>query len=86
MDPMATLMKNLGNPEVTTDLKQTIVDGVLQEAGNRSVKQLAKEENEMLLRLINLRTQRRSRIHFGQKGQPDLVKYYLTIDNKMFDY
>ena len=29
--------------------------GVMQEAGNRSVKQLAQEENEMLLRLINLR-------------------------------
>ena len=56
MDPMATLMKNLGNPEVTTDLKQTIIGGVMQEAENRSVKQLAKEENEMLLRLINLRT------------------------------
>ncbi len=56
MDPLATLMKNLGNPEVTTELKQTIIGGVMQEAENRSVKQLAKEENEMLLRLINLRT------------------------------
>src|SRR4029079_6990237 len=56
MDPLATLMKNLGSPEVTTELKQTILNGVLQEAGNRSVKQLAKEENEILLRLINLPT------------------------------
>jgi 3-hydroxyacyl-CoA dehydrogenase len=56
MDPLATLMKNLGNPEVTTELKQTIIGGVMQEAGNRSVKQLAQEENEMLLQLINLRT------------------------------
>jgi 3-hydroxyacyl-CoA dehydrogenase len=56
MDPLATLMKNLGNPEVTTELKQNIIGGVMQEAGNRSVKQLAQEENEMLLQLINLRT------------------------------
>ena len=56
MDPLAILMKNLGNPDVTTDLKQTIIRGIMHEAGNRSVKQLSKEENEMLLSLINLRT------------------------------
>lgn len=56
MDPLVTLMKNLGSPEVTTELRQTIIGGVMQEAGNRSVKQLAQEENEMLLQLINLRT------------------------------
>jgi hypothetical protein len=41
MDPIATMMKNLGNPEITTELKQTIAEGVLREAGNRSVEQLA---------------------------------------------
>ncbi len=56
MDPLATLMKSLGNPEILPELKQTIVGGVMQEAGNRSVKQLAKEENKMLLQFINLRT------------------------------
>jgi 3-hydroxyacyl-CoA dehydrogenase len=56
MDPLATMMKNLGNPDVTTELKQTIIKGVMQEAGNRSVGQLAQEENEILLQLINLRT------------------------------
>src|SRR6266436_3789473 len=34
MDPLTGLMKVLGNPEVTSDLKQTIIEGVLQEAGN----------------------------------------------------
>jgi 3-hydroxyacyl-CoA dehydrogenase len=57
MDPLVTMMKDLGNPVVTTELRQTIIGGVMQEAGNRSVKQLAQEENEMLLRLINLRTE-----------------------------
>ena len=55
MDPLIALMKNLGNPEVTTELKQTIIEGVMQEAGNRSVEQLAQEENETLLGLLNLR-------------------------------
>src|SRR5262245_41879995 len=55
MDPLAVMMKNLGNPEVTTELKQTITQGVLREAGNRSVEQLAQKESEMLLGLLRLR-------------------------------
>ena len=56
MDPLAVMMKNLGNPDVTAKLKQTIIDGVMEEAENRPVEQLAQEENEILLQLINLRT------------------------------
>ena len=55
MDPMTILMKDLGNPEATTELKQTIIRGVMQEAGNRSVEQLAQEENETLIGLLSLR-------------------------------
>jgi carnitine 3-dehydrogenase len=55
MDPMAAMMKNLGNPEITAELKQTITEGVLREAGNRSVEQLAEEESETLLGLLRLR-------------------------------
>jgi 3-hydroxyacyl-CoA dehydrogenase len=55
MDPMATLFKALGTPDVTPELKKTIADGVLQEAGNRSVEQLAEKENELLVALIRLR-------------------------------
>ena len=54
MDPMAAMMKNLGNPEITAELKQTIIQGVLREAGNRSVEQL-QEESDMLLGLLRLR-------------------------------
>ena len=36
MDPLAAMMKTLGNPQVTPELKQTIVDGVMREAGGRS--------------------------------------------------
>jgi len=55
MDPLNSMMKALGTPEVTAELKQTIIDGVLAEAGNRSVDQLAQEENGVLLGLLKLR-------------------------------
>jgi hypothetical protein len=55
MDPLAAMMKSLGNPEITAELKQTITQGVLREAGNRSVEQLAQEESEMLVGLLRLR-------------------------------
>jgi 3-hydroxyacyl-CoA dehydrogenase len=58
MDPMANMFKVLGTPEVTAELKQAIIDGVLAEAANRSVDQLAKEENEFLLELLSLRAHR----------------------------
>jgi 3-hydroxyacyl-CoA dehydrogenase len=55
MDPLAGMMKALGNPKITEELKQTITEGVLHEAGNRSVEQLAKEENEELVELLSIR-------------------------------
>jgi 3-hydroxyacyl-CoA dehydrogenase len=51
------LWKALGSPSVTPELKQTLTDGVLQEAGKRSVAQLAEAENEVLLGLLRLRAQ-----------------------------
>jgi 3-hydroxyacyl-CoA dehydrogenase len=55
MDPMAVTIRNLGSPDVTPELKRTITEGVLQEAGNRSVEQLAQKENELLVGLLKLR-------------------------------
>jgi len=57
MDPLAGMIKTLGTPDITPELKQTIAEAVLQEAGNRSVEQLAQEENAVLLGLIRLRAQ-----------------------------
>jgi len=57
MDPLGGMMKTLGKPQITPALKKTIADGVLKEAADRSVEQLAKEENEVLLGLIRLRSQ-----------------------------
>ena len=55
MDPLAGMMKVLGTPNITPALKQTVVDGVLREAAGRSVEQLAKYENEVLIGLQKLR-------------------------------
>src|SRR5216117_3665426 len=57
MDPLAGMIKVLGTPDITPELKQTIVEGVLQEAGGRSLEQLANQENELLLGLLRLRNQ-----------------------------
>jgi len=56
MDPLEAMMKTLGTPEITPQLKQTVVDAVLKEAGGRSVEQLASEENSVLIGLLKLRS------------------------------
>jgi 3-hydroxyacyl-CoA dehydrogenase len=56
MDPLQGMMKSLGTPNITPELKQTVIDGVLREADGRSVDQLAQEENEVLMGLLKLRT------------------------------
>jgi len=53
MPPMEGMMKSLGTPEFTDELKQTIIEGVLQEAGGSTVDQLAQEENQELIGLLS---------------------------------
>lgn len=67
-DTMSSLFEALGEPAVTPDLKRMVIEGVLQEAGNRSVEQLASEEDELLARLLDLRAQRAS--GSARDGQP----------------
>jgi carnitine 3-dehydrogenase len=55
MDPLAASWETLGNPKMTAELKQTITQGLLREASNSSVEQLAQEESEMLLGLLRER-------------------------------
>src|SRR6266404_2172741 len=57
MDPLAAMIKTLGTPDITPELKQTIVEGVLREAGKRPVDELAQEENELLIGLLRSRAQ-----------------------------
>jgi 3-hydroxyacyl-CoA dehydrogenase len=53
--PMTTWWKDLGNPEFTPDLKEKIVQGVLAEAGNKSIDELEGERDRLLLGLLGLR-------------------------------
>ena len=55
MDPLVGMIKSLGTPDVTPELKKTIAEGVLRIAGNRSVEQLAHDENQTLIGLLHLR-------------------------------
>jgi 3-hydroxyacyl-CoA dehydrogenase len=55
MSPLEGLMKAAGTPEVTPALKQKVADAVIEEAGGRSVDQLAQAENEVLGGLLALR-------------------------------
>src|SRR5437870_9778371 len=66
MDPLAAMIKTLGTPDVMPELKQTIVEGVLREAGNRSVDALAHEENELLIGLLRSRAQSENRTTKGK--------------------
>jgi len=53
--PMSTYWKNLGSPEVTAELKQSITNWSTQEIGSQSLERLAQERDEMLLGLLRLR-------------------------------
>jgi 3-hydroxyacyl-CoA dehydrogenase len=55
MDPLQGMMKALGTPNITPELKQTVIDGVRREAAGRSVEELAQEENKVLIGLLKLR-------------------------------
>jgi len=50
-------MKALGAPNVTPELKQQVVDGVMREAAGLSVTELSREENRVLIGLLKLRAQ-----------------------------
>jgi carnitine 3-dehydrogenase len=53
--PMTAWWKVLGNPELTPEVQQKLIDGVHAEVGTRSVNELAAERDEVLLGLIELR-------------------------------
>ena len=53
----AGLWPVLGSPTVTPQLQKTLIEGVQQQAGNRSVQELADSENEVLVGLLRLRAQ-----------------------------
>jgi carnitine 3-dehydrogenase len=57
MPRMAAGWPGLGNPELTPELAQQIVKGVLEEADGRSIEELAAERDEMLFGLLAVRAE-----------------------------
>jgi 3-hydroxyacyl-CoA dehydrogenase len=56
--PLSTWWKDLGAiTEFSPQVKQTIIDGVLKEAGNRSIEELERERDSMLLELLATRAE-----------------------------
>src|SRR5258708_3218149 len=55
--PMTAWWKVLGSPQMTPELQRKLIDGVRAEVGSRSVDELAAERDEILLGLLELRTQ-----------------------------
>jgi hypothetical protein len=54
--PMSTWWKDLGTlTDFSPQVKQTIIDGVLKEAGKRSIEDLERERDGMLLELLATR-------------------------------
>jgi 3-hydroxyacyl-CoA dehydrogenase len=52
------VFKTLGDPVITPELKRRIAEGVLSEAGSRTIDQLTNAENEQLVALLKLRAER----------------------------
>ncbi|WP_377271615.1 3-hydroxyacyl-CoA dehydrogenase NAD-binding domain-containing protein [Peterkaempfera sp. SMS 1(5)a] len=55
MPRLIGMWEELGTPELTPDLKEKIVDGVLEEADGHSVDELAAQRDAMLLSLLAVR-------------------------------
>jgi 3-hydroxyacyl-CoA dehydrogenase len=53
--PMNDWWKTLGNPQITPEIRQLIVDGVLLETGARSLTALAAQRDKVLLGLLKIR-------------------------------
>jgi len=64
--PMAAWWKDLGTiTEFSPEVKQTIVNGVLKEANIRSIAELERERDEMLLALLATRSKAEEAAHAG---------------------
>jgi 3-hydroxyacyl-CoA dehydrogenase len=55
MGPMAEMWSTLGNPQLTPELEQRIVEGVLGEADGRSIDDLERDRDAMLMALQAVR-------------------------------
>src|SRR5271156_919552 len=65
--PVSTWWKDLGTlTEFSPQIKQTIIDGVLKEAKGRSIGELERERDEMLLELLATRSKAETDAHAAE--------------------
>src|ERR1700750_2410300 len=70
--PLATWWKDLGTiTEFSPEVKQIIVDGVLKEANGRSIAELERERDSMLLELLTTRSKAEGGAHAGAEAGAD---------------
>ena len=70
--PVATWWKDLGTiTEFSPEVKQTIVNGVLKEANGRSITELERERDEMLLELLTTRSKSEKAVRGGTNAAAD---------------
>jgi hypothetical protein len=70
--PVATWWKDLGTiTEFSPEVKQTIVNGVLKESNGRSIAELERERDSMLLELLTTRSKGEEAAHAGTNAAAD---------------
>jgi 3-hydroxyacyl-CoA dehydrogenase len=70
--PLAAWWKDLGTiTEFSPEVKQTIVNGVLKEANSRSIAELERERDSMLLELLATRAKGEEAAHGGTNAAAD---------------
>jgi 3-hydroxyacyl-CoA dehydrogenase len=70
--PLAAWWKDLGTiTEFSPEVKQTIVNGVLKEANGRSIAELERERDSMLLELLATRSKGEETAHAGSDAAAD---------------
>jgi len=70
--PLSTWWKDLGTiTEFSPEVKQTIVEGVLKEANGRSIAELERERDEMLLELLTTRSKAEEAVRSGTNAAAD---------------
>jgi hypothetical protein len=70
--PVATWWKDLGTiTEFSPEVKQTIVNGVLKEANGRSIAELERERDSMLLELLATRAKGEKAADAGTNAAAD---------------
>jgi len=70
--PLAAWWKDLGKiTEFSTEVRQRLLEGVLKEAGNRSIEELERERDSMLLELLTTRSKAEKAVHSGADAAAD---------------